>query len=296
MPPPTLAISGWSGAGKTTVIESLIPRLVRRGLRVGVLKHDAHRLAFDRPGKDTWRVREAGAARVEAYDESWWFQIAPTPPGSIGAPHPRAFRQDLDILLVEGGKDGGWDKIWIVGPDGRGPPDGTGAVILSLERGPGAVEAVEEKLIAWLEARWRDRPRAAVVLAGSSPGPFTCVASSFTGTVLAGVRPVPGLHGPGGELIAALRWAPELTWIALDARGSCPGPELLEWLWSQRRPGIWAVVPEAGGVPDPFRAIYEPQAAHVLEEAAALGARELARVLADHPCTAVVSPPGAGAR
>ena len=42
----TVAISGYSGSGKTTLIEALLPRLATRGLRVGVLKHDTHRLAL----------------------------------------------------------------------------------------------------------------------------------------------------------------------------------------------------------------------------------------------------------
>ncbi len=293
MSPPILAICGWSGAGKTTLIEALIPRLARRGLRVGVLKHDAHRLEFDRPGKDTMRVREAGAARVEAFDESWWFQVAPRPAGSGLEPLVPAFRQDVDVLIVEGGKDGGMDKIWLVGPDRRGPPAGTGSVILEIERGPGAIDAVEGRLIEWLLSRWRGRARAAVVVAGgASCEPAAGVAEAFTDTVLVAPRPVPGIRGPAGQVIAALRWAPEATWIVLDSSRPCPAPGRLEWLWSQRRPGIWAIVPEAGGRPDPLSALYEPQAAHVLERAAPRGLDALARALGSHPCACLVAPDG----
>ncbi|MBW2261061.1 MAG: molybdopterin-guanine dinucleotide biosynthesis protein B [Deltaproteobacteria bacterium] len=296
-----LAISGWSGAGKTTVIEALIPRLSRRGLRVGVLKHDAHHLEFDRPGKDTMRVREAGAARVEAFDESWWFQVAPRPPGSGWAPLPRAWRQDVDILLVEGGKSGSMDKIWIVGPDGKGPPAGTRAVILTVQRGPDAVEAVETRLHSWLQSRWCERTRAAVVLAGAaSCEPAAGVAGAFASTVLVAGRPVPGearlpcipgVEGPVGGMLAAMRWAPAFSWIVLHSGLLRLRVELLEWLWSKRRPGIWAVVPAVGGQPDPFAAVYEPQAVHVLEEAAPRGARGLSQVLSSHPCMSIVEPP-----
>jgi molybdopterin-guanine dinucleotide biosynthesis protein MobB len=53
-----------SGAGKTTFLELLIPRLVQRGIRVGVAQPDARRFDMDQPGKDTWRLREAGATAV----------------------------------------------------------------------------------------------------------------------------------------------------------------------------------------------------------------------------------------
>jgi molybdopterin-guanine dinucleotide biosynthesis protein B len=287
-----LAISGWSGAGKTTLIEALIPRLAGRGLRVGVVKHDAHRLEFDRPGKDTMRLREAGAARVEGLDERWWFQVAAAPRGAGRLPLPPAFRLDVDILVVEGGKSGTLDKIWLVGPDGKGPPEETGAVILIVHRGPGAVEVVEERLVGWLESRWRGQARGAVVLGAGAHGERAArVAASLTDTVLASLRPVPGIPGPAGELLAAVRWAPERSWIALDAGRPCPAPERLEWLWSRRRPGIWAVVSSRDGRPDPLGAIYEPQAAHLLEEAAPDGTRALARLLSGHARAAVVEMP-----
>ena len=52
---------GRSGTGKTTLIERLIPELSARGLRVAVIKHDAHRFDIDKEGKDSWRFTKAGA-------------------------------------------------------------------------------------------------------------------------------------------------------------------------------------------------------------------------------------------
>ncbi len=57
-------IAGYSGSGKTTLIERVLPRLVVRGLKVAVIKHTHHDFDVDRPGKDSWRAREAGAAAV----------------------------------------------------------------------------------------------------------------------------------------------------------------------------------------------------------------------------------------
>ena len=59
-----IGLAGWSGAGKTTLIEKLIPELRRRGYSVSTLKHAHHAFDMDRPGKDSHRHREAGAAQV----------------------------------------------------------------------------------------------------------------------------------------------------------------------------------------------------------------------------------------
>ena len=61
-----VAFAGYSGAGKTTLIERLIPLLTARALRVSTLKHAHHAFDIDQPGKDTWRHREAGAFEVVA--------------------------------------------------------------------------------------------------------------------------------------------------------------------------------------------------------------------------------------
>ena len=60
--PSVVCIVGFSNAGKTTVTTGLVAALTGRGLRVGTIKHDVHGFEMDRPGKDRWRHRQAGAA------------------------------------------------------------------------------------------------------------------------------------------------------------------------------------------------------------------------------------------
>jgi len=59
-----VGFSGWSGSGKTTLVEKLIARFRLDGRRVSVVKHAHHAFDVDRPGKDSWRHREAGAFEV----------------------------------------------------------------------------------------------------------------------------------------------------------------------------------------------------------------------------------------
>jgi molybdopterin-guanine dinucleotide biosynthesis protein MobB len=59
--PPVISFVGNSGVGKTTFLENLIGVLKVRGYRVAAIKHDAHRFEIDYPGKDSWRLTQAGS-------------------------------------------------------------------------------------------------------------------------------------------------------------------------------------------------------------------------------------------
>ncbi len=59
-----IGLAGWSGAGKTTLLVRLIPLLRGRGLAVSTLKHAHHAFEIDRPGKDSFEHRAAGASEV----------------------------------------------------------------------------------------------------------------------------------------------------------------------------------------------------------------------------------------
>jgi molybdopterin-guanine dinucleotide biosynthesis protein B len=61
---PVVSIVGRKNSGKTTFIEGLIPVFIKKGYRVGTIKHDAHHFEIDREGKDSWRHKKAGAHTV----------------------------------------------------------------------------------------------------------------------------------------------------------------------------------------------------------------------------------------
>lgn len=113
-----VGFAGFSGAGKTTLIERLVPMLKAHGLRVSVIKHAHHGLEADRPGKDTWRHREAGAYEVlAASPERLVLQRTFEQPGErtvhdlIPALHP-----GVDWVLVEGFRDSNLLKIEVWRP------------------------------------------------------------------------------------------------------------------------------------------------------------------------------------
>jgi len=67
-----IGLAGWSGSGKTTLLTRAIPRLTARGLRVSTLKHAHHTFDIDRPGKDSFAHRAAGATEVLVGAASRW--------------------------------------------------------------------------------------------------------------------------------------------------------------------------------------------------------------------------------
>src|SRR6185437_13894288 len=67
-----IGLAGWSGAGKTTLLTRAIPLLNEQGLSVSVIKHAHHTFDVDKPGKDSWRHREAGAEEVLVSSGNRW--------------------------------------------------------------------------------------------------------------------------------------------------------------------------------------------------------------------------------
>lgn len=105
---PLLGIAAWSGTGKTTLLEALLPRLTERGLRIAVIKHAHHAFDVDQPGKDSYRLRQAGATPVLVASGARWAMMMETPGQQEAdlAELIAAVRvQRPDLVLVEGFKN-----------------------------------------------------------------------------------------------------------------------------------------------------------------------------------------------
>lgn len=99
--PPMVTVTGWSGSGKTTFLRGLIPALGRRGLRVAVIKHDAHGFEMDRQGKDTWLLSRAGAQHVAILGPGQWALLGR---GERQLDQLRQCLPPVDLILGEGFK------------------------------------------------------------------------------------------------------------------------------------------------------------------------------------------------
>lgn len=107
-----LGITGYSGSGKTTLLEKLLPLLSAQNLRVAVIKHSHHNAQVDKEGKDSWRMKEAGASQVIMACAKRWALMTETPQ-SVSLPYlAQQFDPTLtDLILVEGFKDEPIPKI-----------------------------------------------------------------------------------------------------------------------------------------------------------------------------------------
>lgn len=111
MKPPALSFIGWSGAGKTTLLTRLVPELRARGLRVGVVKHTSDRHPLHKSASDTAKYARTGPAFV-AYATPAGVQLTVPEPPSNALPRLLGhFAEDVDVVLVEGWKDGPLPKV-----------------------------------------------------------------------------------------------------------------------------------------------------------------------------------------
>lgn len=110
-------IAGHSGMGKTTLLERLVPALTSRGLRVSLVKHSHKAIEIDRPGKDSYRLREAGCQEVLLLGHERWALMhelrgATEPP----LDYLLSRLQHCDLVLVEGFKQGDFPKLEVWRP------------------------------------------------------------------------------------------------------------------------------------------------------------------------------------
>lgn len=114
---PMVSFVAPSGTGKTTLLEGVIAELKRRGHRVGAIKHDAHRIELDTEGKDSWRLRKAGAESTMLMGRNqlaWFGEDNETP--SLEQIAALLFA-DCALILVEGFRSAGLETVVVSRPD-----------------------------------------------------------------------------------------------------------------------------------------------------------------------------------
>ena len=107
---PIVSFVGKSGVGKTTALELVIRELKRRGRRVGTIKHDVHGFDMDRPGKDSWRLAEAGSDAV-AVSGPRRMALIRRLDDEMALDEVVRLMGDVEIVLTEGYKRGDAPKI-----------------------------------------------------------------------------------------------------------------------------------------------------------------------------------------
>ena len=116
---PILGFAAWSGTGKTTLLVKVVTVLRRQGYRVAVVKHAHHSFDTDKPGKDSYELRKAGAVQTLVGSRHRWALVTE----KTDEREPRLDdllrhldQEALDFILVEGFKAERFPKIELYRP------------------------------------------------------------------------------------------------------------------------------------------------------------------------------------
>lgn len=115
---PVISFAAYSGTGKTTFLEKLIPCLKDLGLRTAVIKHDGHDFQMDTPGTDTFRLAEAGAGAVAIVSGQNFVLLKRQ---SLTVEEIAGMLSDVDLILTEGFKRGPYPKVALYRSDSGVP-------------------------------------------------------------------------------------------------------------------------------------------------------------------------------
>ncbi len=308
---PILGICGLSGAGKTTLIESLLPRLAAEGLRVAVVKHNCRDLLVDRAGKDSDRLYKAGADVFLLGGEE--FVRLHNDQGRSFAMQLAQLGGQYDLVLVEGHGKSPVTKLWLLSEKEIEVPSGVEEVVQVFARGQDREKLGLEWIRSWLRAQQAGIPVFACLLIGGRSSrmgrpkhlikgengqtwidhtvellqPFAeQVVLSGPGEVpahlahLPRLPDLPNVAGPLTGILAAMRWQPAVSWLLVACDMPNINVQALEWLQEQRQPGNWGTVPrlKEDGFVEPLLASYEPQSRHYFEALRLSGCLRISQV------------------
>ena len=115
MPPSILCFAGRSNSGKTTLIERVIPALIRPGYKGATVKHAGHGFELDTEGKDSWRHKQAGASAVVVLSKGSMAMFADLPEEiKVEEVRDKYLDSQIDLIIAEGWKSEGYPKIAVV--------------------------------------------------------------------------------------------------------------------------------------------------------------------------------------
>lgn len=145
---PVLGFCAFSGTGKTTLLVNLLPLLKRAGLKVGVIKHSHHHFEIDHPGKDSFRLRKAGATEMMIASGRRWALMVDLEDEQdsgrdpdLGGMLARMDQSILDLIIVEGFKHEPIPKIELHRPSLGKPlifPDDPNVIAVATDA-PGSI-------------------------------------------------------------------------------------------------------------------------------------------------------------
>lgn len=121
---PILGFAAISGAGKTTLLAKLIPLLIQQRIYPGLIKHSHHNFQIDKPGKDSYKLRQAGASPillVSKYRRAVISEFRNPQEPRLADQLDALDQSQLDLILVEGFKSENFPKIEIHRPELRNP-------------------------------------------------------------------------------------------------------------------------------------------------------------------------------
>jgi molybdopterin-guanine dinucleotide biosynthesis protein B len=111
MTTPIVSIVGKSNSGKTTLLEKLLPELVKKGYKTATIKHDVHGFEIDKEGKDSWRHKKAGARLTVISSPRQVALIEDVDKDHTLDEIREKYIHDVDLILTEGYKGNPFPKI-----------------------------------------------------------------------------------------------------------------------------------------------------------------------------------------
>ena len=273
---PVFGVCGWSGAGKTTLIEQLLPRLCEQGLKIAVVKHDSQKLNVDHPGKDSDRFFKSDADVMLYSQDETFLRTHKSKDDKFTNFQFQLLADQYDLVLVEGHKKNSINKIWLLKEGEKSPPDDVSNIIKVLPWSKNRLEPALEIITKFTKKQILKTPVFGCVLIGGKSSrmgkpkheivengeswlqkiiknlenvvqKIVIVGKGNVQKELMEYTRLPDAQfvgGPMSGVLAAMRWEPYASWIVV----ACDQPDIsskaIEWLLSHRAPGVFGIMPK----------------------------------------------------